>query len=457
MVSAQADAISVHAQVLKDAGEEIKKAQEAAFGLAMLALSMVAGPVMHWIGSSIEFHWFPKYTGKLKERTIHISSSKDGWWNVKKIQEVHHNEVWAKVFGDVAHDGGHFVIDKSLERLEPDSKLLNEAENATDVAASSSSWDFKRNLENAMSKQASVTMDQIMSWANRILEDRRGFGQAFLQKVYQRNPRLKDARKEFLQDQGEALIVEEIDAKRSQWANSGDWFYYANDPPATTKEEIRNAMEIELWALWILNQELRIEVHNSGDPILVDNTHYYTVSKTFGRHGVPDPVLRHLIDFGVVQGRTREERREEQRRWMEMKERQERQDDLKNQKDLKDANHLFTTRKPYTKEELDRINAERNSGPRVIDMEAERRARKENEDRKIKRIQAAFDRDAELNSVHPATADRPVIDVGSQVDTQGEIDALESWAKKHPLALSAARLSGYKRTLGSIKDIYNRR
>src|SRR5262249_54038161 len=163
--------------------------------------------------------------------------------------------------------------------------------------------------------------------------------------------------------------------------------YYANDPPATTKEEIRNAIEIELWAMWILNQELRIEVYNAGDPILVDNTRYYTVSKTFGRHGVPEPVLRHLADFGVVQGRTGE-----QRRWMEEKQRQY---DLTHQQELKDAYDRLTTRKPYTKEELAKINAGRNFGPIVIDMEAERRAReearKENEARKIKRIQDAFD------------------------------------------------------------------
>src|SRR5262249_48019960 len=156
------------------------------------------GPVMHWIGSSIEFHWFPKFTSKpvMKERLVFIAEQDSMWGKYHHLVEngKEHSEVWAKVFGDVAHDAGHFVIDKTLERLEPDSKLLNEAENATDVAASSSSWDFKRNLENAMSKQASVTMDQIMSWANRILEDRRGFGQACLQKVYQRNPRLKDAR-----------------------------------------------------------------------------------------------------------------------------------------------------------------------------------------------------------------------------------------------------------------------
>jgi hypothetical protein len=305
-----------------------------------------------------------------------------------------------------------------------------------------------------MSKQAVVTMDQIMSWANRILEDRRGFGQACLQKVYQRNPRLKDARKEFLQDQGEALIVEEIDAKRSQWANSGDWFYYANDPPAMTKEEIRNAIEIELWALWILNQELRIEVYNAGDPILVDNTRYYTVSKTFGRHGVPEPVLRHLADFGVVQGRSKEQRREEQQRWMEEKQRKE---DQKNQQGLKDAYDRLNTRNPYIKEQPDKMNAGRSSGPAVIDMEAERRARQEREARKIKRIQDAFDRDAELNSVHPATADRPVIDVGSRVDTWAEIKALETWAKKHPMALSAARLAGRKRALESIKNVYGQR
>ena len=62
------------------------------------------------------------------------------------------------------------------------------------------------------------------------------------------------------------------------------------------------------------------------------------------------------------------------------------------------------------------------------------------------------------NNVGDATAngdpEGPLISVGSSVDTQAEINALESWATKHPPQLGAGQMTHRKRSLESIEKIY---
>ena len=61
MVDAQTEALNSHLKVLDDARKQIEAERQAAFGMAMLALSLVSGPVLAWIGSKIQYTWFPKY------------------------------------------------------------------------------------------------------------------------------------------------------------------------------------------------------------------------------------------------------------------------------------------------------------------------------------------------------------------------------------------------------------
>jgi hypothetical protein len=50
----------------------------------------------------------------------------------------------------------------------------------------------------------------------------------------------------------------------------------------------------------------------------------------------------------------------------------------------------------------------------------------------------------------PSKEDYPLHNVGDLVDTQKEIDALESWAKKHPTRLSSAGLMSTPRSLDTF-------
>ena len=69
--------------------------------------------------------------------------------------------------------------------------------------------------------------------------------------------------------------------------------------------------------------------------------------------------------------------------------------------------------------------------PKVVVIDPNRKKAEQRE--KGERTGRMLQRDLDLSGVHPPTADRPVVDVGSRVDIQQEIDALVSWAKHHPI------------------------
>lgn len=437
MIAAQEEAVARHTAVLKQAKDSIQQADQATLGLAMLALSLVGGPLMHWVGAKIEHHWFPKFTGKLQERKRYIQQTTDGVFYTRQAEyykEVGHNAMHASIFGDVVKDAGNgagaAVIEKLFKPSPPNTDLITRATTAATLAGASSPADFRGKLEHALWAQAEVTIDKIMSWANQILEDRRKFGYGILEKLYQLHPHMRKDNfpKETLQDKGEAIIVEEINRKRDAWANSGGWFYYANNPPTTPKTMIADNLEVELWALWLLQEQLWIETTQStsymkGDKETINR--YSIRGKTFGKGGVPEAVLVRLADLGVVLGRSKAQRQEEQVRWRakEMEKNASRQPHER-------------TKASYGPDANSGLPMKEVNGQWQVDME------------KIHK-----DHDEFLNSVHAPTEDRPVIDVGSKVDTTKEIDALETWAKKHQMML-AGRLTGTKRPLGSIRDVY---
>src|SRR5712672_2026182 len=82
MVDAQTEALNSQIKVLDDVRKQIEAERQAAFGLAMLALSLVSGPVLAWVGSKIQYAWFPKYTEKLAERWTRVRRSRNDVWTM---------------------------------------------------------------------------------------------------------------------------------------------------------------------------------------------------------------------------------------------------------------------------------------------------------------------------------------------------------------------------------------
>ena len=302
MVDAQTEALKRHQKLLNDVRTQIEKEQEAAFGLAMLALSFVSGPILSWVAGKIQYKWFPKFAEKqkIRDRALWISAVGTEKWKRYQVLELDHNKVWAKVFGDLGKQIAGLGVDAAHKVVTPDS---NPAQNAIQTAANSSQSSFKTNLENAMLAEADLTIKAILSLAMSINEDS-GYGAKCLEKLKRLNPRAKNpkASENELELLAKQMIRSDLNKQRQQWAD--EWFYYGYDPgPSAGMAE---SIELELWGLWILNEQLKLTTHYHGstDNPMVSAEVQVVESTTFRDRGVPEGILIRLAEFGVVEAQT---------------------------------------------------------------------------------------------------------------------------------------------------------
>ncbi len=144
-------------------------------------------------------------------------------------------------------------IDSTLQVMKPHTIS---GKRAVESAAESGEVSFKTRLENAMLSQAQLTSDAIMSVAMSIDENSE-YGAQFLERLRRRNPharagKMSDPELEIV---AKAMIQEDINEHRRKWAN--DWLYFGNDPGTT--DGVAESIELEIWGLWILNEELKHE------------------------------------------------------------------------------------------------------------------------------------------------------------------------------------------------------
>jgi hypothetical protein len=423
MVDAQTEALNRQQKLLNDVRTQIQKEIEAAFGLSMLALSVIGGVALSWIAGKIQYNWYPKFGSQLQVRKV--KGSYGGIYTDWLIKEPNHDKVWAKIFGDLGKQVAGLGIDKALKVVTPNSR---EAQNAIQSAASSGQTSFKTRLENALEAEAGITSDAIMSLANSIAEND-NYGAECLEKLKRLNPnafnsKVTEKQRELL---AKKMIRDDIDRQRQLWADQ--WFYYGYDPGTTTG--IADDIEQEMWGLWILNEKLQAKtksVSGSMDSSIEVIIHY-AEGATFGEYGVPEAVLRRLADFDIVQARTKLQ--------------QINNTAARGVREQQDA----ARKRKYDQEDQVAAGAYRKAmeDAEGADDPASERAY-------ITRQKYEADKRVQAKRAQEKPDEPPDIEIIGTVDTKAEIDALESWAENH----SVVQMRHTKRTLESIENIYPR-
>lgn len=443
MVDAQNEAVDQHQKALDAARKQIERERQEAFGMAMLALSLVSGPLLSWVGGKIEHHWFPKLATSKEKYNMReiVLQRKEGQFGGARNSgqptqyyqyEFKHNEVHAKVFGDLGAQVLGLGIDKALKVAAPDLKL---GEKAVEIAAASTRASFKTNLENALAAEATLTSNAIMSLANSVNENN-NYGAECLQRLRRVDPRARDLGgtkkdQQELEVLAKKMITDDIDTKRREWADK--WFYYGHEPGTT--HGLAEDIERELWGLWILSQKLTAvawEDCSAAGEVLSCIDHQAVESAAFGDKGVPEAVLRRLADLDVVSGRTQLQK---MRQIAQQGVAEQRLADRKRRYEREDAAAAAEFRKAMEA-------AEGAEDPARERMYLERQRVEANK-------KLAQKRAAEMAQDPP-----PRVGIDGDFDTQAEVDALESWAKSHPPKLFAGNMTHTKRAIGSINDIY---
>jgi hypothetical protein len=422
MVDAQAEALKQHKKVIDDIFKQKAEQQQMIFGLAMLALSFVSGPMMSWIGGKIEHHWFPKFATPKnfeKRSTMLIKENNIFPEPIDVFDRVKHNEVHAKIFGDLGSQVVGLGIDKALKVTAP---KPDAAKNKVDVAAMSTPESFKTNLENALLAEADLTSKAIMSLAMSILENQ-DYGVQCLAKLRRINSgaNRKDITEHELEAMAKKMIREDINKQRDQWANK--WFYYGYNPVFDGREA--ELIEREMWGLWLLNEKIQLYTYhesvgnNEGSPG-GGTFKLVTTSKgsTFGYPALPELVLQRLARFGVVEARRLEADRK-----------------------LKEQQEDEAAAKAYQKA----LEASEGADDPARDRNQVMRQQMEY-DRQVRARRAREEQERKNNDPAP-------ILVGHGLDTQAEIDALNHWATHQP-PINRPRYQ--KRSLPSIEQVHKR-
>jgi hypothetical protein len=405
LVDAQEDATKAQSELVQNEYQRIlqKEAQERAdaFGLAMIGLSLVTGPLVSFVAGKIEHVWYPKLAPMVKERAIRIKGmGKGGLWKQKMIRETHFNEVHAKVIGDLGGQVTGMGINGIISVASPDLSAAKNAQAAVTLAPDMKS--FKKRLGDAFVEQAKATRGAILSLSGSIASNP-NWGFECLDKLYKQyqghvNPQRSE--KATIQNLAYSMIRQDVDRMRERWAN--DWLFYGNNPPMINEDELRKAMEIEQWALWILSEELGVTTKTKSSRMkgdYFDRTEYTYKGKTFGNRPLPEGIVHRLADFDILAART--------------------------------LSQIF---EKANREKDDKTRRNTEPAPRTP---AERQLR----DQRWKQ------EDEE------ARQQRPSIEIGVHLDDTKEIEALQTWAKENPPTLSDAKLMSRKRTLLSIEQI----
>lgn len=317
VVDAEREAQAAFEKVLADSRIKQQEIMQRKTQVALLALSIVAGPALSWVAGSIENVIYPRYFSNRHRVSRRVLLARRQQPNSVMPYHMHaneldHNKVIAKVFGDNAASALDRTVVESLRdeivkvSPRPKGKSFEELRQLGTIPADANSVrtheSLRTRLENALTDEEGNTVRMISDFA---LEIRRSdnFGRMFVARVLAKFPGLQSADFQRQLSQTRNQVESLVNDQRRIWANQ--WLYYGNYPPGTSTSEMARKIEREIWSIWILDQDFKLEeVH----PIYRSNPDppEWLRPAAKGRDGIPldDVIVDRLVELGVVFPRT---------------------------------------------------------------------------------------------------------------------------------------------------------
>lgn len=245
--------------------EEIKRKQEEANQIMLMAISLIGIVGANWLGAIVELKLFPRFAGKLHFQEFQTF----GGWRIKS--ERQYSEVAAKIFGDSIKDVTGNALDKVFDSLWPTHEAHKVDMALGAVVESGQIGSFKTLLENALlSASGNVTMQLATLSAN--ISKTQPFGGDFgdlvvkvVDVIYPRQKNLGPKQNDDNQERnGKRMLDEFFDALRNNYARN--WFYFGQNPNRGHMHALKFQLELETWALWILNQKWTLKTLEMIDP-----------------------------------------------------------------------------------------------------------------------------------------------------------------------------------------------
>jgi hypothetical protein len=351
--------------------ETARKAMEAERArsqqMAMFVLSLLAGPAMSFVGGALEHRLAPRLFGHqhsaLRSRPNPrysppphapvpanipaqkpLPSIKSGDKSVAdrnaknfKSQNDNRNKAvqtvslpdnrqtipqqvfdpnWSLTKGKILGDFGgsvtgalitELLINPAVKPATPDQSKLQNA--ISQVPDSLHLEDLKTKMENAWTEAQTVGKQAMQFYANTIREDNTWGDRLWAKLKAGKLPGVRTSKDDLdLYNLGKAWIHTVVNQQRQKWAEQSDWFYYGHAPAPLNDKHTTNAIEAELWAIWIAQENFQAKyVEETGGTDREGNVavlgHHYDYDDPEGKSRIDiNKILPHLRDLGVVQG-----------------------------------------------------------------------------------------------------------------------------------------------------------
>jgi hypothetical protein len=266
--------------------------------LAMLGLSLLAGYALGAMAAAIETKLYPRFAG-VKTWVDRVRGGKYQAWT-----KYDYNEVAAKYWGDGIKKVVEDQLDRQIARVvakAPQYKLnplLAGAIVGGDVPS------FKTQLDNQLHDDSQIVLDMLGYLAGRINQDRGqdqnfNFPKAVLDEVKRRWPSAMTQKDEDRERLAYEVLDKYFDALRKEYAKA--WIYYANDPVTDRVSQLPRHLEIEVWRMWILDQDFKIgrPPQTIGDTEIGGGDEDVAIGKDGTQ--ITYDILNHLVnDLGIT-------------------------------------------------------------------------------------------------------------------------------------------------------------
>lgn len=314
VVDAEREALKNHQNTLKEVINAEKEAKQAGAMYAMLALSLLSGPALSWIGGTIQYKLYPALRSepRLAHTYFYMEKRKNRAKSVRmEYTAEEHNKVAAKIFGDASVNitqlvGVDYLANKIQTKARENGNSFDQVASLSMIPQNAKSdtlyQSLKTNFENALADEQLKTEMTISDFALELKANPRlgpNFGKAVLEKMYREQPNTKQESQALRQQRAYQAVIKIVDAFRNKWAD--DWFYYGNNPPRVSTYEMSRKIEREIWAMWLLDQAFKTVVYSevSFQGEVESEIEYEQLE---GRDQIPlaTPILNRLIELGVV-------------------------------------------------------------------------------------------------------------------------------------------------------------
>jgi hypothetical protein len=214
-----------------------------------------------------------------------------------------------KILGDLGSSliSAFMVLPRYIAKPPDRTKLEN---NINLVPDSANLVELDKNLDSCWKEAIATGQQAIQFFANTIREDSTWGDRLWAELIHgmvpgASYPRVSDPIQRF--EHGKDWIRKTVNEQREAWAKQDGWLYYGHKPVDITEASTVNAIETELWALWIAQenfQKERITEYGSMDREgNVAERSYDSYKDPKGRSGIElNRILPELRRLGILEG-----------------------------------------------------------------------------------------------------------------------------------------------------------